>query len=54
MSVLLIGGLGVLFVLVAILVLRLHPLIALLLGSLLLLIATPDETRLNVALKGSG
>ncbi len=54
MSVLLIGGLGVLFVLVAILVLRLHPLIALLLGSLLLLIATPDETRLKVALKGSG
>ncbi|GAB5406404.1 MAG: hypothetical protein Aurels2KO_46350 [Aureliella sp.] len=52
MSVLLIGGLGVLFVLVAILVLRLHPLIALLLGSLLLLLATPDETRLKVATGG--
>lgn len=54
MSVLLIGALGVLFVLFAILVLRLHPLIALLLGSVLLLVATPDETRLNVALKGLG
>lgn len=54
MSVLIIGGLGVMFVLVAILVLRLHPLIALLLGSLLLLVATPDETRLKVAFNGSG
>jgi gluconate:H+ symporter, GntP family len=47
MSVLLIAGCGMAAVLVCILVLRMHPLLALLIGSLLLLVLTPDVLRLE-------
>lgn len=47
MSVLLIAAIGVAFVLLAILVFRLHPVIALLLSSLFLLVVTPVETRMQ-------
>lgn len=45
MSVLVIAGLGVCVVLVGILGLRLHPLLALLIGSLFLLAATPESMK---------
>lgn len=47
MSVLIIAGIGVVVVLVSILVLRLHPLLSLLIGSLFLLAATPIHVQLN-------
>lgn len=47
MSVLMIAALGMTAVLVCILLLRLHPLLALLIGSLLLLILTPEKLRLE-------
>ncbi len=47
MSVLLIAGIGIAIVLISILLLRLHPLLALLIGSLSLLVLTPIDTRLE-------
>ncbi|QDV23695.1 GntP family permease [Aureliella helgolandensis] len=47
MSVLAVAGVGIAVVLVAILLLRLHPLIALLIGSLFLLAATPPEIKIR-------
>lgn len=51
MTVLAIAGVGVAIVLFSILGLRLHPLIALLLGSLFLLGATPESVRLENQLR---
>lgn len=51
MGVFAIAGLGVLLVLFLILVLRLHPLVALLCGSLAILLATPEEPRQRLAVR---
>ncbi|MCA9131313.1 MAG: hypothetical protein KDB22_29715, partial [Planctomycetales bacterium] len=47
MSVLLIAGCGIAIVLLSILVFKLHPLMGLLLGSLFLLTATPEQIKLS-------
>ncbi len=47
MSVLLIAAIGMMAVLVCILLLRMHPLLALLVGSLLLLVLTPEQLRVE-------
>lgn len=52
MSILVIAALGIAVVLIAILALRLHPLVGLLLGSLFLLIATPADIKLSNQLGG--
>ncbi|HBE68435.1 MAG TPA: hypothetical protein DDW52_09845 [Planctomycetaceae bacterium] len=53
MGVFAIAGLGVLLVLFLILVLRLHPLVALLCGSLSIMLATPEEPRQRLAVRDS-